>query len=145
MDSNPHNPLVPKMQQQVEKLLRSRTEIFDELGRKRALEAQQREGADAKRVRSGPATTVAQLQIAPLGPGPHSLADVFTLTSHSGLRSFDAGAIPSDLVARIAVSTMARVDAQVLQTAVEVGGSLFNPFICPLTASGHQSTPQHHC
>jgi len=108
------------MQQQVERLLRSRTEIFDEISRKRALEAQQHDGVDAKRLRMGPPSTVMQLQIAPLGPGPHSVADVFSLTSHKALRNFDISNVPSDLLAKITVATLAGVDAQLLAKAIEV-------------------------
>ncbi len=99
--------------------MRSRAEIFDEAGRKRALADQAAAPAgDAKRQRleSG----VAQFSIPPLGPGPHTLAAVFTLTNNLGLQGFDATHLPADLAARITARTLAALDPHVLDLAVGV-------------------------
>jgi symplekin len=119
LKSDPHNPFIPKIQQYLERLNRSRTEIFDEASRKRAYEAQQYDAIEAKRQRLA-AASVPQLHITPLSPGPHSVAEIFTLTSNAGLRGFDAGLVPSDIASRISVSTLARVDARLLLRAIEV-------------------------
>ncbi|KAF4978084.1 hypothetical protein FZEAL_5474 [Fusarium zealandicum] len=111
---DPHNPLVPRIQQHVERMMRTMAEIFDDSGRKRPLEAQHHDGVDAKRQRIAPA----QFQVPPLGPGPHSLADVFTLIDNDALRAFDISQVPPPLVAKIAVMTLARLDDQVLARAV---------------------------
>jgi symplekin len=115
-----------RIQQYIEKLVRSRAEIFDEAGRKRAL-ADQGAAAygDAKRARVDGGTQ--PLAVPPLGPGPHTLADIFTLTSNPGLQCFDATQVPADLAAKITVRTLATLDQQILDLAVGVG------FAHPLT------------
>ncbi|KAF4968481.1 hypothetical protein FSARC_4126 [Fusarium sarcochroum] len=112
---DPHNPMVPRIQQHVERMMRTMAEIFDESGRKRPLEPAPQDDYDAKRQRLSPA----QIQVPPLGPGTHSLADVFTLIDNSALKNFDIAQVPAPLVARIAVTTLARLDPQVLAKAVD--------------------------
>ncbi|SPQ17927.1 8a867f3d-b872-4770-b8b0-cd100491d299 [Thermothielavioides terrestris] len=114
---DPHNPMSGRIQQYLERLMRSRTEIFDEAGRKRAL-ADHTAAAygDAKRQKLEGG--VAQVSIPPLGPGPHTLAAVFALTSNLGLQGFDATQLPANLAARISVSALATLDEQVLNFAV---------------------------
>ncbi|KXH46415.1 mRNA cleavage and polyadenylation specificity factor complex subunit [Colletotrichum nymphaeae SA-01] len=118
---DPHNPMAQRIQQHVERMMRMRHEIFDESGRKRALEAQQQqEGIEAKRQRMAPQiATTPQVQITPLPPGPHSLGDVFTLTGSEGLKAFDVGTLPTTLAAKISITTLLRTDAQLLAKAVE--------------------------
>lgn len=108
-----------RIQQYVERLMRSRTEIFDEAGRKRALaDHAAAASGDAKRQRmEGGAAPVS---IPPLGPGPHTLAAVFTLTNNLGLQSFDAAQLPANLAGKISVRTLAAMDPQVLDLAVSV-------------------------
>ena len=119
--SDPHNPLAPRIEQHVERLVRSRNEIFDESHRKRAL-AEQHAGhhGDAKRQKLAPDLASAQAHIAPLAPGQNSLAAIFTLTSNRDLQAFDVSQIPADLAARISVSTLARVDRRLLDRAISV-------------------------
>lgn len=101
--------------------MRMRHEIFDESGRKRALEAQQHAEMDAKRQRIAPqVATTPQIQVTPLPPGPHSLGDVFTLTGSEGLKAFDVGTLPAAMAAKISVITLIRTDAQLLTKAIEV-------------------------
>lgn len=83
--------------------------------KKRALEAQQHDGYDAKRQR----TDVSQVQIPPLGPGPHTLADIFSLTTAAGLKTFDLSQLPTPLIAKMAVTTLARTDPQLLTKSVD--------------------------
>ncbi len=102
--------------------MRSRAELFDDAGRKRALADQQAAAyGDAKRQRiaNGAGVASQQREIPPLGPGPNSLADVFALTSNAQLRSFNASNVPLELVAKISVSTLARVDQQLLDRAIQ--------------------------
>ncbi|KAI1068243.1 hypothetical protein LB507_004849 [Fusarium sp. FIESC RH6] len=112
---DPHNPMVPRIQQHVERMMRTMADIFDDTGRKRPLEPPPQDDNEAKRQRLSPA----QIQIPPLGPGPHSLADVFTLIDNSALKNFDISQVPAPLVARIAVTTLSRLDPQVLSKAVD--------------------------
>lgn len=110
--------------------MQSRAEVFDGASRKRALTDQ--EGLDAKRQRVEPSQP--ELQITPLKPGPHSLADVFTFTQNEGLRTFDVSLVPAPLAAKISVMTIARVDPKLLDMAINVGPKSIVGFIdCVLT------------
>lgn len=94
--------------------MRTMAEIFDD-SRKRPLEVPHHDGFDAKRQRIAPA----QIQIPPLGNGPHSLADVFTLIGNDALKTFDISQVPAPLVSKIAVTILQRIDPQVLRQAVD--------------------------
>lgn len=111
---DPHNPIVPRIQQHVERMMRTVAEIFDG-SRKRQMEMQNPDGHDPKRQR----LTAAQVQIPPLGPPPHSLASIFTLIGHGALSAYDISDVPAPLVAKIAVSTLAGIDPQVLAKTVD--------------------------
>ncbi|KAM0287785.1 hypothetical protein ACHAQH_000317 [Verticillium albo-atrum] len=114
---DPHNPIVPRIQQHVEGMMRMRSEILDESNRKRGLEVMP-DGVDPKRQRMlAPAPQ--QLEVTPLAPGQHTLADVYTLTGSEGLKAFDISTVPAELVAKINVSTLSRLDPQLLSKAVE--------------------------
>ncbi|KAL0936430.1 mRNA cleavage and polyadenylation specificity factor complex subunit pta1 [Colletotrichum truncatum] len=117
---DPHNPMAPRIQQHVERMMRMRNEIFDEAGRKRALEAQHHDGMDPKRQRMVPQiSSTPQIQITPLPPGPHSLGDVFTLTGSEGLKAFDVATLPTAMAAKISITTLLRTDHQLLTKAIE--------------------------
>lgn len=109
-----------RIQQHVERLMRSRSEIFDEATRKRALIDPAAAAANnAKRQRVEPLATP-RLEIKPLSPGTHSLKDVFIITSNAGLRGFDATQIPAALAARISVTTLATLNPDLLNQAIAV-------------------------
>ena len=125
MYSDPHNPANPRIQQHVERLVRSRTEIFDEANRKRTLVEQHAiPYGDAKRQKLAPELAVPQTRIAPLALGQNSLAAIFTITSNHELQTFNASQVPAELAARISVSTLARVDRQLLERAISVSLTL---------------------
>ncbi|KAK3382420.1 hypothetical protein B0T24DRAFT_12001 [Lasiosphaeria ovina] len=114
---DPTNPQAGRLQQHVEKLARSRAEIFDDVNRKRAFAEQAHANhVDAKRQKTeaGPA----QPPIQSLAPGPQSLAAAFTLTNNLGLQGFDATQVPAALAARISVKTLATIDQRILDQAV---------------------------
>jgi symplekin len=104
-----------RIHQYIERMMRSRAEIFDEASRKRALADQ--DAGDAKRQKMEGAP---QFSVPPLGPGPHSLAGVFTLTNNLGLAGFDATQLPANLAAKISVKTLMTLDQQILDMAVAV-------------------------
>lgn len=112
---DPHNPIVPRMQQHVERNMRMIAEAFDSNVKKRPLEAPHNDGHDARRQRITPS----QIQIPPLGPGPHSLADLFTLVSNDGLKTLDLSPVPPAMMSKLAVTSLARLDPQLLARAVE--------------------------
>ena len=109
-----------RIQQYLEKLMRTKAEIFDEASRKRAADQAAANAGDAKRqkVEGG----ARPFSIPPLGPGPHTLAGVFTLTDNAGLRAFDASLLPANLAAKISVKTLASLDQHVLDFAMGVSG-----------------------
>ena len=61
-----------------------------------------------------------QVQVQPLIPGPESLAAVFTLTNNVGLQGFDATHVPVEFASRISVKTLAAIDQQTLDEALNV-------------------------
>lgn len=111
---DPHNPMTPRVQQHVERTMRMVTEALDGSGKKRGLENQQADLVDVKRQRIAPADVPIPL----LGPGPHTLADIFSLTDAAGLKSFDLSQVPPPLIAKLAVNTLSRIDGQLLEKAV---------------------------
>ncbi|KAL2155070.1 hypothetical protein VTH82DRAFT_3746 [Thermothelomyces myriococcoides] len=114
---DPNNAMSGRIQQYLERLMRSRAEIFDEAGRKRALIDQGMAGfGDPKRQKME--AGVSQFTIPPLGPGPHTLAAIFTLTDNPGLQAFDAAQLPANLAAKISIRTLATLDEKVLDLAV---------------------------
>ena len=124
MRRDPNNPMNPRLHQQIEHLMRMKTETFDEAAKKRIFDPHQAEVSEAKRLRTSPATVAPPQQhpeVPPLGPGPHTLGSIFTLTPSDGLRSFNVGLVPLPLAARINISTLVNVDAQVFDKAIQVG------------------------
>lgn len=111
---DPHNPMTPRIQQHVERTMRMVAEALDGSGKKRVLENQEADAVDAKRQRIAPA----EVHIPPLGPGPHTLADIFSLTDAGGLKLFDLSQVPPPLIAKLAVNTLSRIDGQLLEKAV---------------------------
>ena len=96
--------------------MQSRAEMLDAGRRKRPLA--EAEVADAKRQRVNSGEP--DFEIPPLGAGPHSLADIFTLTSNAGLRTFDANLVPLELAAKISITTIIKVDNNLLNMAINV-------------------------
>ncbi|KAK9438878.1 mRNA cleavage and polyadenylation specificity factor complex subunit [Metarhizium brunneum] len=113
---DPHNPMVPRIHQHIERMARTVMDVLDDSSRKRPLEAQQHDGYDAKRQRVAESYTP---QIPPLGSGPHSLADMFTLVGHDGLKSFDLSQVPAAMIAKVTVTALSRIDSQFLSKAVD--------------------------
>ncbi|KAG5927276.1 hypothetical protein E4U42_002392 [Claviceps africana] len=113
---DPHNPIVPRIHHHVERMMRTVAEILDDSGRKRPLEVSQHDGYDAKRQK---VVETHVPQIPPLGPGPHSLADIFTLVAHPGLKLFDLSNLPAAMTSKIAVTSLARIDSKLLAKAVD--------------------------
>ena len=54
----------------------------------------------------------------PLPPGPVSFAQLYTLTNEEGLRFFDVTALPLDLVVRITVPVLQRIDPGAFEHAI---------------------------
>lgn len=117
---NPNTPLGGRIQQYIDRLSESRLDIFDEVSRKRGLPAEPTDGLDnAKRARLD-AETPTLIKVPPLPPGPVSWAQLFTLTEDVGLSTFDVKQLPIDLIVRITVPVLARVDQSAMNQAIDV-------------------------
>lgn len=108
------------MQQHIERLNQSRNEVLEEAPKKRALPTEPTDVVDsAKRARLG-VDTPPQLRIPPLPEGPVSFGQLFTLTEDTGLTTFDVKQLPLDLVLKIVVPVLNRVDPESLDQAIGV-------------------------
>ncbi|KAL4911852.1 hypothetical protein BDW62DRAFT_195980 [Aspergillus aurantiobrunneus] len=116
---NPSHPLAAKMQQHIERLMQSRMEPVDDTSRKRGLPTEPTDGLDAAKRARLDAETPPIIKVPPLPPGRISFAQLYTLTEDSGLSSFDVKQIPADLLVKIVVPLLARVDQSPLNQAVD--------------------------
>lgn len=108
------------MQQHIERLMQSRLEVADDASRKRGLPAEPTDGLDnAKRARLD-AQMPPLLKIPPLPPGPISYQQLFKITEDAGLSSFDVKQLPIDLLVKIVVPLLSRVDQSVMTQAMDV-------------------------
>ncbi|OJJ46270.1 hypothetical protein ASPZODRAFT_2090875 [Penicilliopsis zonata CBS 506.65] len=119
MKRSPNHPLAGKMQQHIERMAQSRVEALDEISRKRTLPGETIDSLEsAKRARMD-APTPPTVKIPPLPQGPISYSQLFTLTEDAGLSSFDVKQLPMDLIVRITVPVLARIDPSVFSQALE--------------------------
>lgn len=108
------------MQQYIDRLMQSRLEVTDDASRKRGLPAEPTDGLDnAKRARLD-AQMPPLLKIPPLPPGPTSYQQLFSITEDAGLSNFDVKQLPVDLLVKILVPLLSRVDQSVMTQAVNV-------------------------
>lgn len=103
----------------VDRLIQARMDIFDEGStRKRGLPSEPTDGLNgAKRRRLG-AELPERADYAPLPPGPQSLKNIFTLTQDPAFTNYDVTPIPSELMIRIVVPLLQKVDQQALDQAL---------------------------
>lgn len=102
--------------------MRSRAEIFEETSRKRG-PPEPTDGLDAtKRQRLGAniQTAASRVHVPPLKPGLHSIADLFTVTIDEGLKAFDVSQLSEDLVVKIGVTILSKLDNDVLNQTINV-------------------------
>jgi symplekin len=124
--SDPQNPLAPKIQQYVERMMRSRSDIFDEASRKRG-PPEPTDGLDAaKRQKLGAQMSTPRFHVPPLTPGTHTIAELYTVTTDDALKAFDVSQLSEDLVVKIGITILQRIDADTLNQAIEVSTSLLS-------------------
>lgn len=107
--------------------MRSRNDIFDEASRKRGA-PDPTDGLDpAKRQKLGApvANAAPKFLVPPLTPGPHTIAELFTVTGDEALKAFDVAQLSEDLVVKIGITILQRIDADTLNQAVEACNPLF--------------------
>ncbi|SLM40695.1 Symplekin/Pta1 [Lasallia pustulata] len=114
---NENGPFAARIKQHVDRLAQSRLDIFDEGSRKRGLPEPTDGLSDAKRARLG-ADLPGRTNIPPLPPGPTSIAQLYTLTGDEGLTSFDVTQLPIDLVVKITLPVLYRIDQGLLDEAI---------------------------
>lgn len=119
---NPNHPLAPRIQQHIDRLHHQRIDIFEDTNRKRPAPIEPTDGLDqAKRQRLGADVQAAAQPppgIPPLGPGPVSYAQLYTLTQDEGSKNFDVQSIPIELVVSILVPILNSIDKPRLDSAV---------------------------
>ncbi|EHA21563.1 hypothetical protein ASPNIDRAFT_130357, partial [Aspergillus niger ATCC 1015] len=116
---NPNHPLAGKMQQYIDRLMQSRIEVADEASRKRGLPSEPTDGLDNTKRAKLDAETPALIKIPPLPPGPISYSQLFTLTEDRELSNFDVKQLPTDIVLKIVVPLLGRVDQSMMQQSIE--------------------------
>lgn len=133
----PQNPLAGKIHQYIERMVRSKTEIFDELSRKRGppeptdgLDAAKRQKlAQAQAQSTHTPPSVPKLHVPPLVPGPHTTAELFTITTDELLKAFDVAMLSEDLVVKIGITILQRLDADTLNQAIAVCHSVHSSYV----------------
>ncbi|KAF2035801.1 hypothetical protein EK21DRAFT_53105 [Setomelanomma holmii] len=123
MKRNPENQINGRIQQYIERMHRTRVEIFDESNRKRPAPSEPNDGLDhAKRQRVAAETTTSRPpSVQPLPPGPISWRQLYTLNPEGSTVNFDVQAFkdPEQLL-RIVVPVLQSVDAQKLDHAINI-------------------------
>jgi symplekin len=113
-------------------MMRSRADIFEEASRKRG-PPEPTDGLDpTKRQKMGAqvANATPKFYVPPLSPGPHTIAELFTVTSDEALKAFDVAQLSEDLVVKIGITILQRIEADTLNQAIEVCGA--RNFLCIL-------------
>jgi symplekin len=127
---NPGGPLAARIMQCIERLAQTRNEVLDDSSRKRAAPSEPVDGLDqSKRAKRAPVPgqIAADVRIPPLPEGPVSIAQLFTLTDDVGLRSFDVTQLPIELVVKLTVPVMQKLDQGLLDKVIEVGAFAIFP------------------
>ncbi|KAB8230194.1 RNA-processing protein PTA1 [Aspergillus alliaceus] len=119
MKRNPSHPLASKMQQHIERLMQSRLEAVDDSSKKRGLPAEPTDGLDNMKRAKLDVESPPLIKVPPLPPGPISYSQLYTLTEDTGLSSFDVKQLPVDLLVKIVVPVLARVDQSAMHQALD--------------------------
>lgn len=125
--SDPGHPQAARMDQYAKRLEMQRHEIFNRPDNKRGPPEPTDGLDDAKRQKLGANVAVAKprLIVPPLAPAKnHTAAELYTITDDVALKSFDVGTLPADLVCKIVLAILPKIDADLLDQATEVRASL---------------------
>lgn len=118
---DPQNPLIGRIHQYIERMMRTRSEIFDETSRKRGHPEATDAVDPAKRQKLvAQSTSAPKFIVPPLSPGPHTLAELYTVTEDEALKNFDVVLLPEDLVVKIGITILQKLDVNTLHQAVAV-------------------------
>lgn len=100
--------------------MRSRNEIFDEASRKRG-PPEPTDGLDAtkrQKLAAHVPPPPPKFHVPPLVPGPHTIAELFTVTTDEGLKAFDVSQLSEELVVKIGITILQKLNADTLNQAV---------------------------
>ncbi|KAL8944979.1 MAG: hypothetical protein Q9211_000412 [Gyalolechia sp. 1 TL-2023] len=123
---NENGPFAGRIRQYLDRLAQARFDSSDVTSRKRALPSEPADGLDsAKRIRLG-AELPGRPEPPSLPSGPVSHAQLFTLTGDRGLTSFDVTQLPIDLVVRITLPVLHRIEQSSLDAAINAVRSRYN-------------------
>lgn len=64
------------------------------------------------------------LHVPPLSAGTHTVAELFTITTDASLKVFDVAMLPEDLVVKMGVIILQRIDVETLNQAIEVANEV---------------------
>ncbi|KAF1942610.1 hypothetical protein EJ02DRAFT_375338 [Clathrospora elynae] len=120
MKRNPENPVNARIQQYLERMHRTRVEVFDQSNRKRPAPTEPTDGLDqAKRQRLAAEPPSRTPSVQPLPPGDVSWKQLYTLNSEGTTANFDVQAFkdPEQLL-RIVVPVLQSVNAAKLEQAI---------------------------
>ncbi|KAG0647863.1 mRNA cleavage and polyadenylation specificity factor complex subunit pta1 [Hyphodiscus hymeniophilus] len=136
---DPQNPLAGRIHQYIERMMRSKTEIFDEFNRKRGppepvdgLDPAKRQKLVAQ-VNTSPQN---RLHIPPLTPGSHTVAELFTITTDEALKAFDVAMLSEDLVVKIGITILQRINTDTLNQAVDGVRQRYQTVFAPQLVEG---------
>ncbi|KAL8768693.1 MAG: hypothetical protein Q9209_005111 [Squamulea sp. 1 TL-2023] len=142
MRRNENGPFAGRIRQYIDRLAQTRFEMFDEGSKKRGLPIEPTDGLDnAKRMRLG-AELPDRPGPPPLPSGPVSHAQLFTLTGDRGLTSFDVTQLPIDLIVRITVPVLHRIEQPAVDAAVNAVRSRYQSLKMSQTTQAQAPTQQ---
>ena len=109
------------MKAYIDRLERNRLEMFasESASRKRGLPSEPTDGLDPAKRRRVEANLSRQADPPPLPPGPHSYAQLFTLTADRQLANFDVQQLPEELVKRVTLAILLHVESQSFNTSLD--------------------------
>ncbi|KAG9242510.1 hypothetical protein BJ878DRAFT_569269 [Calycina marina] len=129
---DPQNPSANKIHQYIEKMSRSRIEIFEEASRKRgppeptdALDAAKRQRIETQ------ASKQMKLHVPLLSDGPHTVAELFTIGADAGLQAFDVSTLEEDMAIKISVLILQKTDPDILNQAIQGIRQRFAALLAP--------------
>ncbi|KAI6246940.1 mRNA cleavage and polyadenylation specificity factor complex subunit pta1 [Erysiphe necator] len=118
---DPRHPLSARIQQYIERTAKLKAELLDERSHKRGPTEITDNNDPAKRQRLNAVAKVPPpvLHVPLLGAGTHTVAELFTITTDASLKVFDVAMLPEDLVVKMGIIILQRIDVETLNQAIE--------------------------
>lgn len=118
---DPRHPLSGRIQKYLERMVKIKVDSFDDKSHKRGIPdpVDINDATKRQKVNTAIKPAVPAFHIPPLSAGPHTVAELFTITSDASLKVFDVAMLPEDLVVKIGITILQRIDVQTLNQAIE--------------------------